>query len=72
MILYREEYTDSMNSYVTEYYRIKIFTASGKKYGDIEIPFNKRFSSVNDLKARTILPDGKIVEFTGKPFEKVL
>ncbi len=72
MILYREEYTDSMGSYVTEYYRIKIFTAAGKKYGDIEIPYNKSVASVNDLKARTILPNGTVVEFKGKPFEKVI
>jgi hypothetical protein len=72
MILYREEYTDSMGSYVTEYYRIKIFNAAGKKYGDVEIPFNKSVSSIHDLKARTILPNGTVVDFTGKPFEKVV
>jgi hypothetical protein len=72
MILYREEFTDSMGSYVTEYYRIKIFTAAGKKYGDIEIPFNKGVSSIHDVKARTILPNGTVVEFQGKPFERVI
>jgi hypothetical protein len=72
MILYREEYTDSTGSYVTEYYRIKIFTAAGKKYGDIEIPFDQKVSSIHDIKARTILPNGSAVEFKGKPFEKVV
>src|SRR5262249_27783933 len=27
--------------------------------------------SIGDLKARTLHPDGTIVEFTGKPFEKI-
>jgi hypothetical protein len=72
MILYREEHTDSMQSFVTEYIRIKIFTEEGKKYGDIEIPFIKGQSSVGDVKARTIRPDGTVVNFDGKVFEKVV
>jgi hypothetical protein len=72
MILYREEFTDSMNSYITEYYRIKIFTAEGKKYGDIQIPFDKGVSSIHDIKARTVLPSGKVIEFKVKPFQKVV
>jgi hypothetical protein len=72
MILFREEHTDSMQSFVTEYYRIKIFTEEGKKYGDIEIPFIKGQSDVKDVRARTIRPDGSIVNFDGKVFEKVV
>lgn len=72
MFLYREEYTDTRNSYVRKYYRIKIFNAAGKKYGDVEIPFNKSAASIQDLKARTILPNGTVVDFMGKPFEKVV
>ena len=72
MILYREEHTDSMLSFDTEYMRIKIFTEEGKKYGDVEIPFVKGLSDVKDVKARTIRPDGSIVNFEGKPFEKTV
>lgn len=72
MILYREEHTDSMQSFVTEYIRIKIFTEEGKKYGDVEIPFVKGSSDVKDVRARTIRPDGSIVNFEGKPFEKTV
>jgi Domain of Unknown Function with PDB structure (DUF3857)/Transglutaminase-like superfamily len=53
------------------YRRIKVLSDDGKKYGNVElvVPFGRSFS---DLKARTIRPDGSIVEFTGKPFEKIL
>lgn len=70
MILYREEHTDSSQAFVEEYYRVKIFTEAGKKYGDIEIPFEKGQSSVGDIRARTIRPDGSVVPFSGQVFEK--
>lgn len=72
MILYREEHTNSMQAFYTEYMRIKIFTEEGKKYGDVEIPFVKGLSDVKDVRARTIRPGGSIVNFEGKPFEKVV
>lgn len=53
------------------YNRIKILTQGGMKYADAEIPIVGDIS-VEDLKARTIHPDGSIVEFTGKPFEKTI
>lgn len=70
MILYRQEHTDGTNAYSTEYYRIKIFTEAGKKWGDVEIPFVKGRDDVKDVRARTIAPDGTIVPFTGQIFEK--
>jgi Domain of Unknown Function with PDB structure (DUF3857)/Transglutaminase-like superfamily len=70
MILYRQERTDSENAFVTEYFRIKIFTEEGKKQGDVEIPFVKGRDHVEDIRARTILPDGTIVPFSGQVFEK--
>ena len=72
MILYREVHTDSAKSYVSEYIRIKIFTEEGKDYGDVEIPFVKGVSDVKNVRARTIRPDGSIVNFEGKPFEKTV
>jgi hypothetical protein len=41
----------------------------GRKY-DIEIPFFKEDSNIVDIHARTIRPDGSIVNFEGKAFEK--
>src|SRR5262245_34614976 len=53
------------------YRRIKILTEKGKKYADVEIKVPPDYRLI-DLKARTIQPDGKIVDFTGKPFDKVI
>jgi len=72
MILNRQEYTDTALSFYTEYMRIKIFTEEGKKYGDVEIPFVKGLSDVKDVRARTIRPDGSIVNFDGKTFDKTV
>ncbi|HEY6251505.1 MAG TPA: DUF3857 domain-containing protein [Candidatus Angelobacter sp.] len=53
------------------YSRIKVLNDKGKKYADVEIPILPD-SSIADLKARTIHPDGKIIEFSGKPFQKTI
>lgn len=71
MILYREERTDDMQNFDTVYYRTKIFTDAGKKYADIEIPFRSGFK-IGDIRARTVHPDGSIVNFSGQVFEKVV
>jgi Domain of Unknown Function with PDB structure (DUF3857) len=69
--LYYANYVDDSSAYEFVYHRIKILNESGKKYADIEISggFNL---DVGNLKARTIHPDGSIVEFTGKPFDKTI
>jgi len=54
------------------YVRIKILTEEGRKYGNIEIPFVRHSDDVTRLHARTIRPDGSVVEFDGKVEEKVL
>lgn len=59
----------------TEYYRIKVFTEEGKKYGDVEAsyyPAYPLYGRISEIEARTIQPDGKIVPFTGKVYDKVL
>lgn len=72
MILYRESSIDEDKSVVSEYFRIKIFTKAGAKYGDVEIPYAKGVTSIGNLRARTIRPDGSIVNFEGKPFDKMI
>ena len=52
------------------YFRIKILTEEGRKYADIEIPYLRQQGNVADLHARTIKPDGTIVHFGGKAFDK--
>src|SRR5258708_1659381 len=73
--LYYAHLIDDNTSSEFIYERIKILNDKGKMYADVEVPVrveNGLFASMIDLKARTIHPDGSIVEFTGKPFEKTL
>ena len=72
MILYRGSDVDSKESWVKEYLRIKIFTQEATKEGDVEIPFVKGNSDIKDIRARTIRPDGSIVNFEGKVFDKTI
>ena len=66
---------DDMYASSSEYYRIKIFTEEGRKYGDVEIPYQPgypMFARITDFSARTIRPDGSIVPFNGTVYDKVL
>ena len=74
IILYRQVDRDDNGhtSHEDEYFRIKILTEEGRKYADVEIPFDKQNQDVAAVKARTIKPDGSIVNFDGKVFEKNL
>ncbi len=72
VVLYREEQSDSVESFRRFYYRIKILTEEGKKRADIEIPYIKEFVNVRDIRARVIRPDGTVVNFEGKPFDKTV
>jgi len=70
VFLYREEATDD-NTWTTTYYcRLKILTAAGKERANIEIPFVKGSSKIEDLKARVVRPSGAAVEFAGQVFDK--
>jgi hypothetical protein len=70
MILYREDVIDADARTNDEYWRIKIFTDEGKEVGNVEIPFRREQEQVNNVRARTIRPDGSIVNFSGEVFEK--
>ena len=72
MILYREESVDDSQHFESEYFRIKIFTDAGKKWADIEIPYSRGLESVTGVRARTIHPNGSIVNFSGKVYDKVV
>ena len=71
-ILYHETVINNREHSISEYYRIKVFTDAAKKYGDIQIPYNRDFLRLSDLKARTVLADGTIVPFDGKVLDKVI
>jgi hypothetical protein len=74
IILFREVNCDNMagSTHEYNYYRIKILSDEGRKYADIEIPFFDGVSDVTGINARTIRPDGSIVNFQGKLFEKTV
>ena len=74
VILFREVDRDDngRTSHENEFVRIKILTEEGRKYGDIEIPFNKANENVVSIRARTVSPDGSSVDFDGKVFEKTI
>jgi len=59
-----------LTAHEDDYFRIKILTEEGRKYADIEIPFFKNEGRVVNIHARTIRPDGSIVDFGGKVFDK--
>lgn len=69
--LYYANFLDHVDHSEFSYVRIKVLNEKGKKFADVEIPFDE-YIRIKDLKARTIHPDGTIVEYTGKPFEKTL
>ena len=69
--LYYANYIDDSSGYEFIYKRVKVLNESGKKYADVEI-LGAVDAGIGNLKARTIHPDGSIVEFTGKPFDKTV
>jgi len=69
------EVDDDPLSVASEYYRIKILTEEGRKYADVEVPYLAGYpysGRVTDISARTIQPDGRIVPFEGKVYDKVV
>ena len=73
IILYRQIDRDDSNSrtpHEYHYVREKIFTEEGRKHADVEIPFVKDYENIHSIRARTIRPDGTIVNFDGKVYEK--
>ena len=58
--------------YEENYYRIKILTEEGRKYANVEIPLPTEVGFITGINARTIRPDGSIVNFDGRVFEKTV
>jgi hypothetical protein len=70
IFLYRQVDRDDNGSSEAVYARIKILTEEGRKYADVEVPFDKATESVHGIQARTIHPDGSILKFDGTVYEK--
>jgi hypothetical protein len=73
IILFREvDRDDNIHTpHEDNYYRIKILTEEGRKWGDVEIPVFSGWDVAN-LRARTIRPDGSSAEFDGKVYDKTI
>jgi transglutaminase-like putative cysteine protease len=75
VILYRQvdhRDGDVHRPYETSYYRVKILTEEGRRYADVDIPYIKGQENIYGIEARTIHPDGSIVKFDGKTYDKTI
>lgn len=72
--LYRQVDRKDMGRGNTEYnyLRIKILTEEGRKYGNVEIVYPREQANISNIRARTIHPDGTILNFDGKIYEKTI
>jgi hypothetical protein len=74
--LFREETTDDHLHMYSIYTRLKVLTERGKEYSNVELNFAHSADgggyTVDDIQGRTIHPDGTIIPFTGKPYEKLV
>jgi hypothetical protein len=69
--LYFNYFKDDNDKLISVHRRLKVLREPGKKYADVEIPVEPG-ESLKTLQARTVHPDGSIVDFSDKPFEKIL
>jgi transglutaminase-like putative cysteine protease len=74
VILYREVDRDDNARTGSEqnYLRIKILTEEGRKYADVEIPYFRQQGNIVGIRARTVRPDGRVVNFEGKAYDKTI
>ncbi len=72
VILYRKVDRNDKEAWEKNYVRIKILDEEGKKYANVETEsFSKQYK-LDGLQARTIKPDGTVVPFNGKVFDKLV
>src|SRR5438270_6388496 len=72
--LYYGDFIDHKKKTEFIYKRIMVLNNKGLEHASVEIPTGGSFGikDLRDLMARTIHPDGSIVDFTGTPFEKTI
>jgi len=73
--LFREETTEDNLHMWSTYVRLKVLNEGGKKYGDVELRYaagGPAALNIGDIAGRTIHPDGSVIPFTGKPYEKLI
>src|ERR1700732_110547 len=74
IVLFREVDRKDLGRANTEYnyVRIKVLTEEGRKYANIEIPYLRQQTTISNIHARTIRPDGTILNFDGKAYDQVI
>ncbi len=74
--LYRQVDRNDSGRAATEYnyVRVKILTEEGRRFADVEIPYLKKEAGIgiSNIRARTIQPDGTVVNFSGQIFDKTI
>ncbi|HEY9127272.1 MAG TPA: DUF3857 domain-containing protein [Acidobacteriaceae bacterium] len=74
--LYREEITEDKLHKWGIYVRLKVLTEKGKDNANVELGYGHSNGgggyTIENIEGRTIHPDGTIVPFTGKPYEKLV
>jgi Domain of Unknown Function with PDB structure (DUF3857) len=68
--LYRQVDRDDNGPSEMNYERIKILSDEGRQFANIEISYFKNTENIRGIQARTIHPDGRIVNFDGTIFDK--
>jgi hypothetical protein len=72
IILYLQVDRDDTSPDEIIYTRIKVLTEEGRRYADVEIPYLREIESVRYIQARTVQPDGTVVEWDGQAFDKTI
>ena len=74
--LFREETTEDDLHMFSVYVRLKVLTEAGKEQGNVELKYASYTDgagfSIRNIEGRTIHPDGTIIPFTGKPYQKLI
>jgi uncharacterized protein DUF3857/transglutaminase superfamily protein len=67
--LYRQEDTNDVVGTVQEYSRVKILSEAGRNNANIKIDYYKSSETFRFIRARTIHPDGTVVNFDGTVYD---
>jgi hypothetical protein len=73
--LFREEMTTDYLHVYSEYVRLKVLTEGGKDRANVELKYVSGGDTgfdITDIAGRTIHPDGTIIPFTGRPYERMI
>ena len=73
--LFREQITEDAMHMYSVHIRVKVLTDAGKDMGNVELSYahgGRGQLNVDEVGGRTIHPDGTVIPFTGKPYDKLI